>query len=78
MKLTSALLDEWLGTSTPLWSRSDAEGSCVFVGLPTGNYAATVLPRKGGGKHEPGRTLDIELTTDAPALVRYELPVDEK
>jgi hypothetical protein len=78
VKLSSSVLEQLTGDSDPLWSGCDAEGKCVFVGLPAGSYQATLLPRKKGDKQGAGRVFAINLAADAPALVRYELPVEEK
>lgn len=77
VKLTSAVLEQLTGDRSPLWAGCDVEGKCVFVGLPSGSYQATLLPRKGATGHGPGRSFSVELPTDAPAQVRYALPADD-
>lgn len=78
VKLTSPVLEQLTGDASPLWSRCDGEGKCVFVGLPAGTYQATLLAREGAKSPEAGKNFTIELAADAPALVRCELPAGGK
>lgn len=75
VKISSPALQQLTGDSTPLWGSCDAEGKCVFVGLPVGLYQATLLPRKDANNHGPGKEFSIKLDGDSPAMVRFELPL---